>query len=243
MKKTLCSIILGLASLAHADYPMLFPLDTSVIAAEPELPERTSVLSENKDCEKIDLMFLVDTSASMSGLIDDVRYYILNIITNLASKYEDVRFAVSIVEDHPTYPYGTITDLPYALVHDFSYDTNQIEKVVLSLRTNYGGDLSESYAYALRSTSNEDNWRDNAKRFIVLFADSDDRDDMSLQEAVYDNNATVLGVVANPVYWRNKLRSTSRIGGNIDNVMNEIYSSCNPFICNIKSNTKFKSSI
>lgn len=234
MRKTLCSLVLGLAALAHADHPAIFPWDNSFVVTEPDLPERENVLDESKECEKIDLMFLVDTTGSMIDSIRDVRFYISYILDELTQKHKDVRFAVSGVEDHPIYPYGEMVNRPYDLIHGFSYDTGSIEKVSDYLSPIYGGDLSESYAYALRSASNEAGWRDDAKRFIVLFADSYDRDDYSLREAITENNALILGIVKNPGYWRNKLKAVSKIGFSADPIIKTIEDSCKPLICRNK---------
>lgn len=231
MRKTLCSLVLGLAGLVHAAPPMIFPWDNIPIVNEPDLPERESVLPESKDCEKIDLMFLVDDTGSMLNSIESVKFYISYIMDKLNSRYKDVKFALSTVEDHPIYPYGGITDSPYELLQDFNYDTNSIEKAAAYLNPDYGEDLPESYAYALRNASNESGWRDDAKRFIVFFADSTDRDEYSLREAVDHNNAVVLGIVGNPKYWRDKLKAVSRIGYGADTIIKVIYDNCKPLIC------------
>ncbi len=163
------------------------------------LPPLLHSLSEQESCKKLDLMFLIDATGSMDTEIALVESK-AEIITQTISKQGlDVRMAVALVQDAPG-AYGYETDQPYALLSDFSHDPMQTSAALQSIKIGSGGDHPEAYSYALRMASNEA-WREDAKRLLLLFADSIARDEQELEESVRTANFRFYSIVSSYSYY------------------------------------------
>lgn len=158
------------------------------------LPALHTSLPEEDACKKLDLMFLMDTTESMDTEITLVQGKAETIAEAVSNYVSDVRMAVASVQDAPA-AYGVETDSPYTFVSDFTYDPQQTIAALYSIKMGNGGDEPEAYPYALRMASNE-HWRSDAKRILILFADSYARDDRELEESVKTANFHLYSVLS-----------------------------------------------
>lgn len=213
MRKTLCSLVLALSFIGNSyaqDLSKIIPFYeeyTLPEIAEPKIPKIGRLLEKSYNCKELDIMFLFDTTSSMSNQLFNATIEARRIVLGLKNKDANVRFAVAKVEDFPFAPYGESANIPYELVQGFTDNANIILNGIDSLYTIGGRDESEAYAYALRNASNEKGWRGNVRRYIILFADSTNRHKEELEDAIIKNNADIIGVVDNYNYWEGKIRA------------------------------------
>ncbi len=173
-------------------------------------------------CKKLDLMFLIDTTESMDTEIALVQSKAETIADAVSNRVSDVRMAVASVQDAP-YAYGVETDTPYALLSDFTYNNSKTISVLYSLKMGNGGDKPEAYPYALRMASDE-HWRSDAKRVLILFADSYARNDRELEESSSNVNFHFYSVISTDVslweeykaYWEKYSRGVYKMEASTD---------------------------
>lgn len=110
-----------------------------------------------------DLAILIDTSGSMTDLIDNYRAEAKKLATKIIDKGGRVAL----------YQYRDLSD-PYQpnQVLDFTSDLSEFEHALASLNTNGGGDDDESTLNALLHTMNTLKWQAGATKSIVLLTDA-----------------------------------------------------------------------
>jgi hypothetical protein len=162
------------ASLLTALAMLAGPAATSATAATPE---------------KTDVMFLFDTSGSMSGALGEAKEEIDAVVDQLSATTPDVAFGVANVEDYPFYDEGalfaTLTESEYEEDPEKPWRLDQpvtteqskvftaIEALSGSSVEHGGGDGPEAYGRALWETDTNPSvgWRAGARHLIVLIAD------------------------------------------------------------------------
>ncbi len=171
------------------------------LLSDPFPPLETR-LTDLGSCSSLDILFLYDVTGSMESTLASARQTGMRLLREIKTQHRDVRFAFATVADFPVY--GAVTDSPYTLVSSFSSSPDLSYRAVEHLLVSGGGDSPEAYPYALRSASNED-WREDARRFVVLVADSTARDFGQLRDSVVDSNFTLLALISedlNLLYWQ-----------------------------------------
>lgn len=188
-----------------SEFPFFFEhlYSSPLVAYDDPLPILKKELPPQKGCSRIDLLFLYDLTASMEPYLLQARVSGQKVLSKVHEKYADSRFALAGVQDFPFFT-GTQSDRPYTLFSSFPSSHKMTFKAFEHMRLGNGGDDPEAYPYALRSVSNED-WREDARRFVLLVADSTARHTKQLQESVFQSNFELLvlaeaGVVS---YWEN----------------------------------------
>lgn len=136
-----------------------------------------------------DVMFVFDTSGSMSGVLGEAKEEIETVINQVSASVPNVAFGVANVEDYPSYDegvlyetkseqeYGEDPEKPWRL--DQSVTTEQskvvaaIEALSGSTVAHGGGDAPEAYGRALweTDTNPQVDWRPGARHEIILIAD------------------------------------------------------------------------
>lgn len=66
---------------------------------------------------KADVLFLFDTTGSMSGALDGAKQQILGVQDRIRTEIPDVQFAIAEHRDYPIEPYGDEGDYPWKLLH------------------------------------------------------------------------------------------------------------------------------
>ncbi|MCB9595312.1 MAG: hypothetical protein H6719_21515 [Sandaracinaceae bacterium] len=102
------------------------------------------------DCTVADVLFLVDTTGSMSGEIAQIQARLRDtIIPGLAAEIADVRFSVASFDDFAVASYGSYGDVPFRLVSSITPDVASTQAAVNTLRASGGADGPESQVEAL----------------------------------------------------------------------------------------------
>jgi von Willebrand factor type A domain len=131
---------------------------------------------------KLDLVFLIDTTGSMTPYIDAVKASANEIVQAIDLEGFDSRIAIADYRDYPEWPYGGSMDYPYNLDLPFSNNTNSIISSINGLSLGWGADTPESVYSALVHTMEDPNkdlanspssgWRNGATKAIIIMADA-----------------------------------------------------------------------
>ncbi len=134
---------------------------------------------------RLDLIFVVDTTSSMSDDISSAKASASRIIREVYDNFRldgetDARVAIMDYRDFPQYPYGASGDYPFHDVQAFVSKPERAEAGVNSLTLGNGGDIPESVysglMHAIDSTS-LGSWRgDGVRRAVILIGDAPGHD-------------------------------------------------------------------
>jgi hypothetical protein len=126
-----------------------------------------------------DVMFLFDTSGSMSSELQEAKEEMLKVMANVATKLPDVEYGVAEVRDYSPsiYSYGEEVEegvFPWKLDQAITSTQADVVKAIEPLSAFGGGDGPESYGRALWETDTNPNvgWRPDAQHVIILVADN-----------------------------------------------------------------------
>ena len=134
----------------------------------------TLAWAEGEAKQKIDILFLIDTTASMSNNIENAKQQLMTINNTLSG--QDVRYALVAFGDHredeiPT-AYKTTNKTMWTSDVDELMNTG-----FSSLPKFYGGDTKETSTNSIRDvlymTYSSNAWRDQALRVIILVTDAE----------------------------------------------------------------------
>jgi len=166
-----------------AGYLLMMQPSPDEALARNNTPTMDSFLQNSRDCQPLDVLFLVDATASMISEIPETRKTIFAATNVLSRDYADTRYALSFVGDFSSN--GGMYDLPYVRQVDFTTDATKIGHGMNQVPSFFGGYEEEAYAYALRKSSQE-KWRKDAAKVVILFADNKDHNDSDLEKSVKD---------------------------------------------------------
>jgi hypothetical protein len=117
-----------------------------------------------------DIVFVIDSTGSMSGTINNVARNIVNFVERLHNEYNvNVNFALVDFKDITYDGTGSTVVRKNGISNWFS-DASSYEAVVRSIYVNGGGDDPETPIDALETTRRLD-WRSTASKFIILATD------------------------------------------------------------------------
>jgi hypothetical protein len=115
-------------------------------------PEATRSLSLGGDVGTLDVFFLVDTTGSFAGEIDQLQATLLDrILPDLRARIRDVAVGVGSFEDFPGGRFGSEEDRPFTLESPVTTDDRRVGRAVAELDQplGMGGDVQESLFEAL----------------------------------------------------------------------------------------------
>ena len=126
-----------------------------------------------------DIVFAIDTTGSMGGVIRAAQENALAIMEDLNELIPDVQFGVIDVEDYPTDPYGQPVNVAYRLRQGVTDDREAVRTAINEMVANAGGDLPEAYTRTFYEAfaDPEIGWRPGARRLLLFFGDSVPHDD------------------------------------------------------------------
>jgi predicted small lipoprotein YifL len=114
-------------------------------AGPVELPLDTEV-----EVGRADVVFLVDTTASMDQEIDQIKANLRDrLAPGIRETIPDARLGVAIFADFPVGPCGDPGDVPFSLVLPVTEDVARVQAAVSSIETAQGRDTPESQVEAL----------------------------------------------------------------------------------------------
>jgi hypothetical protein len=133
--------------------------------------EETDVY-DPKDDGLLDLVFCIDTTASMGDDIEEVKEYAIEIVNNIEDNFGNFRIALVDYRDFPSRTEASI-DYPAKTQLDFSSDKEAIVDAINGLDLGDGGDWYETvYSGIVHSMDNLSGWRKEAQRMIVVMGDA-----------------------------------------------------------------------
>lgn len=170
-----------------------------------------------------DVMFVFDTSGSMSGELEEAKKEMLAVIANTNAKLPDVHYGVAEVRDYAPSPYTNNEEepgvLPWQLDQPLTADGAAVQKAIEPLNANGGGDGPESYGRALWETDTNPNvgWREGAQHVMILIADNvphDNNLNEGIPESAWAKNEET-GLVENPFNTGEELPGVWGIPGTV----------------------------
>ena len=115
----------------------------------------------------VDLAFVVDTTASMTPLIEAAQRQMIELLDGLAQAASvDLRLGVVEYRDHPP------QDRMVYRVHPFTGDLGRARGTIMKLRAKGGGDGPEAVLDGVLAACWELAWRPHARRLAVLVGDA-----------------------------------------------------------------------
>ncbi|MFE1744748.1 VWA domain-containing protein [Coleofasciculus sp. H7-2] len=154
-----------------------------------------------KTLNHVDLCFVIDTTGSMGGFIQEAKQQLLDTI-RLLSADSDIDLQVGLVEyrDHPPQDTTFVTR-----IYPLTANLQEMQKNINKLEADGGGDHPEAVYDGVLDAANQMKWRRNSCRFILLVGDAPphgfqaDRDSDGFthtDSARYPNGLTVQWVTA-----------------------------------------------
>lgn len=123
-----------------------------------------------------DVMFVFDTSGSMSSELTEAKTDIVNVMEESSATLPDTEFGVAEVRDDPGTEEGIAENFEKAwkLDQPVTADRNAVKTAIEPLSANGGGDGPEAYGRALFETDTNPSvgWREGARHVIILVADN-----------------------------------------------------------------------
>ncbi len=122
----------------------------------------------------LDVVFLVDQSASMAGTIEIFQREIDQVVERLRERVPNTAFGLATFADYPIPgpDYGVPGDVPYTVQQTITTDLAIFRNAVANITLMNGGDNASACARALYEVV-DFNWRDNAQRVVVLIGDAE----------------------------------------------------------------------
>src|SRR4051812_4841729 len=155
-------VAFGMATTAVATIALalwLEPRSSSSLIADKPMPVETSK-------HRIDVVFAVDTTGSMGGLIDGAKRTVWSIASHIREIDKQADLHVGLVayrdlgDDYVTRDFALTSDLDAVFAELSSY------------RAAGGGDTPEDVDAALDDTLHKMQWRDGAKKLVFLVGDA-----------------------------------------------------------------------
>jgi hypothetical protein len=137
-----------------------------------------------------DVMFVFDTSGSMSGALEEAKTEISEVMASIGGSLPDVHFGLAEVRDYGGSIYDPeSSDEPWRLDVPLTSNVSAVSNAISGLSAEGGGDGPEAYGRALWETDTNPSvgWRPEASHVIVLVADNVPHDD-NLDEGIPESD-------------------------------------------------------
>ena len=190
MKARLLGIALfGLTLGAVVYYPQL---SAKTIPVDPQTNQH--ITTNNNP--KVDVVFVLDTTGSMGGLIQTAKEKIWSIATTMASAQQTPDIRIGLVA------YRDRGDDYVTKVVDLSNDLDSVYATLMDFQAQGGGDGPESVNKALYDAVHDMSWSENDQAYQVIFLVGDAPPHMDYNEVRYPEivaSATQKGIVVNTI--------------------------------------------
>ena len=188
MRNKLLGIALfGLTLASVVYYPQLMAKSTSI---DTPISQHVSANA------KIDVVFVLDTTGSMSGLIQTAKEKIWSIATTMASAQQTPEIRIGLVA------YRDRGDAYVTKVVDLSADLDSVYATLMDFQADGGGDSPESVNKALHDAVHAMSWSEQDQAYQVIFLVGDAPPHMDYNEVQYPEiiaMATNKGIVVNTI--------------------------------------------
>lgn len=176
------------------------------------------------DLGDADVMFVVDTTGSMSGAISSIISNINSFVTKLTNEYGTIaRFGLVTYKDIEEDGYGTTN------LHGWTNNVNTFKSRISSISVDGGGDAPESAIDALECARRA-GFRDNVVKFMILVTDASYKtgnrygiDSMNTMASLLANDNIITCVAADDFSYNVLCSSTGGISAGLysgfDNIL------------------------
>jgi len=132
----------------------------------------TDTLTFVPTVKKADVFFLVDTTGSMGGEINQIQSRFTTFITMVRGRVPDVAFGVGRFDDFPFGGYGTGMDVPFGLEQRVTSEDTAVRDAVdrLDMPLHGGADGPESHLEALRQVATGRGFRGPTAEVVTPFS-------------------------------------------------------------------------
>lgn len=145
---------------------------------------------------KVDVVFVLDTTGSMHGLIETAKEKIWSIATTMASAQQAPEIRIGLVA------YRDKGDAYVTKVVDLSDDLDTVYATLMDFEAGGGGDTPESVNKALYDAVHNVSWSQNDQAYQVIFLVGDAPPHMDYNEVRYPEivaSATEKGIIINTI--------------------------------------------
>jgi Mg-chelatase subunit ChlD len=171
------SKLVALALLAFtATGVVLYPAHQNAGAANPAPPDLGAVLSTDRP--KVEVVFVLDTTGSMGGLIQAAKEKIWSIATTMAQAQPAPEIRIGLVA------YRDRGDSYITRVVDLSTDLDSLYATLMEFQADGGGDGPESVNRALYDAVHNISWSQDDTAYRVMFLVGDAPPHMDYQDDV-----------------------------------------------------------
>ena len=175
---------------------IFFPLKHSTGAITP-LPIDPVVVPQQQERPKVEVVFVLDTTGSMGGLIEAAKEKIWSIASNMASAQPAPEIKIGLVA------YRDRGDAYVTRVVDLSTDLDSMYATLIEFQAQGGGDGPESVNQALYDAVNQISWSQDQATYKAVFLVGDAPPHMDYQDEVqYPQTLAVAknkGIVVNTI--------------------------------------------
>lgn len=182
----------------------LFLFTTATVAYYPSLQQLTeqqrpltNPSSMTPKHNNIEVVFVLDTTGSMSGMIDAAKEKIWSIASTMASTQNNTNIKIGLVA------YRDRGDEYITRSFDLSTDLDSLYAQLMDFQAAGGGDGPESVNQALYTAVNDMSWSPDQEAYKVVFLVGDAPPHMDYQDEVkyptIINRATDAGIVVNTI--------------------------------------------
>ncbi|MBI2569581.1 MAG: VWA domain-containing protein [Candidatus Schekmanbacteria bacterium] len=175
--------------------PPIGPL--TVAPAPPAMPAPATAALPSQEAPKVDVVFVLDTTGSMSGLIEGAKRKVWSIASQIADGQPTPDLRVALIG------YRDTTDEYVTKRFDFSPDLDAVFQNLSSLSANGGGDTPEHVSRALSEAVYDLAWTQTGQALKLIFlvgdapAHTDYQDGYDYRKASAD--ATLKGITINTI--------------------------------------------
>lgn len=178
----------------------LFALTLAAVVYYPQLSAKTQPVDDPiahiTDNPKIDVVFVLDTTGSMSGLIQAAKEKIWSIASTMASAQQTPDIRIGLVA------YRDRSDAYVTKVVDLSDDLDSVYATLMDFEADGGGDTPESVNKALYDAVHSMSWTEQDQAYKVIFLVGDAPPHMDYNEVQYPEivaSAAEMGIVVNTI--------------------------------------------
>ncbi len=128
-----------------------------------ELPTETISLNTtltNEQNKLLDIMFVIDTTGSMSDELEYLKSEIKDVIENINTEQQNIRLGLLFYRDNG--------DQYVTRLFDFTTNINEQIANISAQRANGGGDWPEAVDYALSEAINQANWSESFSTKLLI---------------------------------------------------------------------------
>ncbi len=164
--------------------------------AKPEDKTDTPALDSREDAPTIELVFCLDATGSMSGLIHTAKEKIWDIVTSLAQSSPSPNIKLGMIF------YRDKGDLFVTKTYPLTLDIDSIYTELLAIDADGGGDSPESVNQALYEAVEQMNWSKDENVYQTIFLVGDCPPHMDYDEVQYPESckkASEKGIIINTI--------------------------------------------